>query len=191
MSDWVALLRGINVGAAKRIPMSALRAVFENSGFTDVATLLNSGNVVFEASTPPDAQALREAVRDASGVDSEIVVVDAATFRSIADGNPLRASGREPKRLAVAFSAAPLDPARLEAPTPDLLGEEELVIATWAIYQWLPNGVLASPVPTAFWKSLGSAVTARNDATVQKIVALLDRRAAARGESRSDSAPGL
>lgn len=45
----IALIRGINVGKAKRIAMSDLRELCTNLGFTDVKTLLNSGNVVFNA----------------------------------------------------------------------------------------------------------------------------------------------
>ena len=47
----VALLRGINVGTAKRIAMADLRGVMTGLGYSDVRTLLNSGNVVFTA--PP------------------------------------------------------------------------------------------------------------------------------------------
>ena len=43
----IALLRGINVGRAKRIAMADLRTLFEELGFTAVCTVLNSGNVVF------------------------------------------------------------------------------------------------------------------------------------------------
>ena len=49
MSTYVALLRGINVGKAKRIAMADLRALLEDLGHTDVVTLLNSGNVVFRS----------------------------------------------------------------------------------------------------------------------------------------------
>ena len=45
----VALLRGINVGKAKRIAMADLRALVESLGYSDVRTLLNSGNIVFVA----------------------------------------------------------------------------------------------------------------------------------------------
>jgi uncharacterized protein (DUF1697 family) len=180
MGDWVALLRGINVGPAKRIAMADLRALYESLGYTDVRTLLNSGNVVFGAAAEaPDAPGLREAVRQQTGVDSEVVLLDAATFVEVANANPLRAEARESKCLSVAFAAEDLDPARLAVPDAELLGDEELVVGRRAVYQWLPNGVLASPVPPAFWKSLGTTVTARNDATVLKIVALLDGRAVA------------
>ncbi len=49
MPKFVALLRGINVGKAKRVSMENLRALLAGLGFTDVSTLLNSGNAVFQA----------------------------------------------------------------------------------------------------------------------------------------------
>ncbi len=110
MTDRVALLRGINVGVAKRIAMADLRAVYEGLGYTRVATLLNSGNVVFSSDAAPDPAVVRAAVRAATGVDSEVVLLDGDTVRRIAADNPLRRPGRDPRRLSVAFAAAPLDP---------------------------------------------------------------------------------
>ena len=49
MSRHVALLRGINVGKAKRIAMADLKTLMERLGYREVRTLLNSGNVVFTA----------------------------------------------------------------------------------------------------------------------------------------------
>ena len=49
MTGYVALLRGINVGKAKRIAMADLRALLEGLGYTHVKTVLNSGNAVFDA----------------------------------------------------------------------------------------------------------------------------------------------
>jgi uncharacterized protein (DUF1697 family) len=46
---YIAFLRGINVGGNKKVPMGDLKKMFEASGFTDVKTLLNSGNVVFSS----------------------------------------------------------------------------------------------------------------------------------------------
>ena len=48
-ANHVALLRGINVGTAKRVAMEDLRALMGGLGYGDVRTLLNSGNVVFSA----------------------------------------------------------------------------------------------------------------------------------------------
>jgi uncharacterized protein (DUF1697 family) len=50
MARYVALLRGINVGGKNVITMAALKACFEDAGFKDVATFIQSGNVLFTAS---------------------------------------------------------------------------------------------------------------------------------------------
>ena len=57
MPTLIALLRGINVGKAKRVAMADLRKLVEKLGYTDVRTLLNSGNVVFKSSSSDTAKA--------------------------------------------------------------------------------------------------------------------------------------
>lgn len=49
--QYVAFLRGINVGGSHKVPMAELRKEMENAGFQNIQTLLNSGNVIFESST--------------------------------------------------------------------------------------------------------------------------------------------
>ena len=56
MSKQVALLRGINVGGNKKVDMAGLRTLMTDLGHTDVKTLLNSGNVVFDAKPKPKAE---------------------------------------------------------------------------------------------------------------------------------------
>ena len=60
-TTWVALLRGINVGGRNRILMADLRTCFEDAGYTDVSTYIQSGNVIF-GSSQPDREALRGAI---------------------------------------------------------------------------------------------------------------------------------
>jgi uncharacterized protein (DUF1697 family) len=60
-TTWVALLRGINVGGRNRILMADLRTCFEDAGYTDVRTYIQSGNVVFGADEP-EREALRGAI---------------------------------------------------------------------------------------------------------------------------------
>ncbi|RKR74545.1 DUF1697 domain-containing protein [Frondihabitans australicus] len=177
MADYVALLRGINVGQAKRVPMAVLRETYGKLGLRDVATLLNSGNAVFAADAEPDPAALRAAVLEATGVDSETIVVSAERFREIAAANPLGADDRTPTRVIVAFAATPLSPEEVEVPAVLDDEPEEMVVTPGAIYQWIPDGVLSTKVPLSFWRTLGTTVTARNQQTVAKIVAVLDKRA--------------
>jgi uncharacterized protein (DUF1697 family) len=197
--DHVALLRGVNVGTAKRVAMADLRRVAADLGFEHPETLLNSGNLVFGAPAvlgPDDAAGLRAAIALATGVDADLVLLDADRFRRLAAANPLRddgrdgrdgrdwhggrdgregREGREPKLLSVAFAEVPGALDGVAPPDVDL-GDEEIVVAPDAVYQWLPAGVLASRVPAAWWRGLPTPVTARNDATVRKLEALLARR---------------
>lgn len=183
--DHVALLRGVNVGTAKRVAMADLRRVAVDLGFERPETLLNSGNLVFGAPAvlgPDDAAGLRGAIARATGVDASLVLLDAERFGRLAVVNPLRRDGhdghegREPKLLSVAFAEVPGALDGVAPPDVDL-GDEEIVVSPDAVYQWLPAGVLASRVPAAWWRGLPSPVTARNDATVRRLEALLARRA--------------
>src|SRR5215471_18045832 len=90
-SRQVALLRGINVGKAKRIAMGDLRTLVEDLGFRDVRTLLNSGNVVYTSlRLAPAAAAARieSAIAKTLGVPSKVTVVDGAELAEIVAGNP-------------------------------------------------------------------------------------------------------
>jgi uncharacterized protein (DUF1697 family) len=60
MSQYVALLRGINVGGKNLIKMPALRACFENHGFRDVVTYIQSGNVLFTSAASAHDKLARE-----------------------------------------------------------------------------------------------------------------------------------
>lgn len=50
MTKYVALLRGINVGGNSKVEMAKLKKAFENMGYADVSTYINSGNVLFSSS---------------------------------------------------------------------------------------------------------------------------------------------
>ena len=91
MTTCVALLRGINVGRAKRLGMAELREVVESLGHTNVRTLLNSGNVVFDAkrgSLPAIARSLEAAIQTGFGFAAPVIVVTAAEVDAIVRANP-------------------------------------------------------------------------------------------------------
>ncbi len=167
----VALLRGINVGTAKAVSMADLAAVFESLGATAVKTVLRSGNVVFEGSLRPTA--IEEAVFEATGVRSSVVVIDAVAFRTIADADPLTDVATNGSKSFVTFLSEPHGP--LELPSAESLAPERIAVAAQAIYQWFPDGSLQTKVPKSFWKQFSGHVTARNRNTVEKLLALLER----------------
>jgi len=102
---WIALLRGINVGTAKRIAMADLRATVQSLGYQDVATLLNSGNVVFrqpQGAKAPPAPAIEQAVAKRLGVSTTVIAMPVTALDAILCTNPLAKPSRDPSRLLVA-----------------------------------------------------------------------------------------
>jgi uncharacterized protein (DUF1697 family) len=170
----VALLRGINVGTAKSIGMPELGAVFTGLGYSDVATILRSGNVVFRSAGrlgESARSAIEAAILEATGVQSSVVVLDSAAFSAIVAANPLLGVATDGSKSFVTFVTAM--PARLERPDAAWLAPEILAIGPAALYQWMPAGSLATRVPRSFWKQFADPVTTRNWNTVGKLRALL------------------
>jgi uncharacterized protein (DUF1697 family) len=173
MNRYVALLRGINVGTAARLGMADLRAAFEAEGLENVRTLLQSGNVVFDSSTRPSADALTKAIEARSGIAPRVQLLTADEFRAIAAANPLRDVATNPSWMQVTFLTSPVDPS-ISPFTSDELAPEVLVFGTNALYQWTPDGTLKTKLPASFARALAPIGTSRNLNTVDKLVAMLD-----------------
>ena len=166
MSRFVALLRGINVGLTTKVPMGVLRELVQATGATEVATMLNSGNVVFSASTAPSAGALEQA--GATGVSTRVVILDASRFRRIVEAMPFEG---DLSRLTIGFMDAV--PESVELPDPERLAPEQFLLGDDACYQSLPDGVSQTKLKPSFWKQFPPETTVRNLRTAQKLVELL------------------
>ncbi|MGE3275139.1 MAG: DUF1697 domain-containing protein [Vicinamibacterales bacterium] len=171
----VALLRGINVGKAKRVAMADLRALVEGLGYTDVRTLLNSGNVVYTASAKlagGSAARIEAAIARDLGVSSRVTVLSAAELATVVRDNPLVEVADNHSRL---FAMVLADAAARTAVLPLTRRDwapEGFAVGKHAAYAWCPGGVLESPAMLAAGKALGDNVTTRNWATMLKIAAL-------------------
>jgi uncharacterized protein (DUF1697 family) len=171
----VALLRGINVGRAKRVAMADLRALVAGLGYGDVRTLLNSGNVAFAASgvEPGEAAARIEAALAATlGVSAAVIVITAAELSVVIDENPLTADADNLSRLLVALTADPGDLVKLEPLRAQDWAAEALAVGSRAAYLWLPDGVIKSRLAPAVTGTLADTVTMRNWATTVKLQTL-------------------
>ncbi len=178
MPTSIALLRGINVGRAKRVAMADLRAMLEGLGFTEVRTLLNSGNAVFTipAGAIGDPAALiEEALASQLHVTARVFVFSAADLRKIVAGQPLPQFAENPSRAMVTFIPKPADLSKLRPLLKQDWSPEALALGHQAAYAWCPNGLLESPLNTAITRLLKDGGTARNWATVLKLAALVDR----------------
>jgi len=171
----VALLRGINVGRAKRVAMADLRALVAELGYGEVRTLLNSGNVVYTAPgiAPDDAaERIEAAIRARLGITSRVTALTAADVAAAVAGNPLGEVADNPSRLFVAVLRDPADRARLEPLAERDWGREVLALGERVAYLWCPDGSMGSQLPEAVSRALGDAVTTRNWATLTKLNAL-------------------
>lgn len=174
---YVALLRGINVGRAKRIAMADLRKIVGDLGFTEVRTLLNSGNLVFmgpKATHKEVRRAIEEALVMKLGVPSRVTVLDSDELAQVVAENPLPGRVDEPSRLLVFFLTRPRDRVALEALPAQDWGSEELALGKRAAYIWCPAGILQCVSAGAVGTQLGDATTSRNWSTVLKLHAMCD-----------------
>jgi uncharacterized protein (DUF1697 family) len=164
----IALLRGINVGGNRRVPMADLRTGLTAAGAGAVATHLNSGNVAFDtALAAGDAATLvADAVATSSGVpDVDVVVRERAEIDRLIEDCPYPVG--DPKKVHVAFLADGADAEALAAVDPALAIPEEFTLSANHVYLWLPAGVGRAKLGNDFWqRTAGVPSTMRNWATV-------------------------
>jgi len=172
---YIALLRGVNVGRAKRIAMADLRKLIADLGYDHVRSLLNSGNVVFTGPIRPHdevAAAIEEALVLKLGVAARTIVLDCGQLNAILSSNPLLELATDHARLLTFILAGAHSRQAVEA----LCGRDwypgAMALGERAAYVWCPEGVLDSTAAAALGKQLGDATTARNWATLNKLQAL-------------------
>ena len=165
----VALLRGINVGTAKRVAMADLRGVVAGLGYTGVRTLLNSGNVVFRAQ-----KATPKALEDALG-GVRVILRTEGGLRKVAENNPFDPI-RNPSYLHVAFCDKKVSADTLR----DAYGDKGPEVIRGGggreLYIDYVNGVGRSKLSHAYIeRTLGATATLRNWNTVTKLLAMASR----------------
>lgn len=108
---YVALLRGVNVGAGARVPMKSLKALFEDLGFDDVATYLNSGNVAFDSRLqgPALTPMIEDALERTFGQHIPLLVKTSTQLAAIADSVPPEWGSDEGQQTYVAYLFADAD----------------------------------------------------------------------------------
>jgi uncharacterized protein (DUF1697 family) len=171
----VALLRGINVGRAKRVAMADLRALVESLGYRDVRTLLNSGNVVFTAPRTAKGDAasrIENLLAKQLGVSARVIVLSAAELATIVEDNPLLEIVSDPSRLLVAVLNNRADRKLLKPLLKQDWAPDALAIGERVAYIWCSEGILASRLVEIVGRVLRDAATTRNWATILKLHAL-------------------
>jgi uncharacterized protein (DUF1697 family) len=177
MPRYVALFRGINVGKAKRIAMADLRTLLKKLGYSDVRTLLNSGNAVFTVSdTMPAehiAQRIRAEVATKLGVDALVIVKSGREVAGMIADDTLCEVASDHSRLLVAMAHDPKAISALKKFAVQKWGDERVHVGKYAAYLWCAHGILESKAAAALLTELRNIGTTRNWATLNKIHALM------------------
>jgi uncharacterized protein (DUF1697 family) len=180
MPTFVVLLRGVNVGRAKRLQMAEFRAALVELGCSKATTLLNSGNAVVEhprTSSQALGKKVAAAVKNRFGFDVPVVVKSSAEFDAVVSGNKLVTAEDDHSRLLVAFAQTKEGLASLEPLSGLVSPPERFHLQEDAAYLHCAGGILESKVAGALLGKLGHAVTTRNWATILKLQALASQSA--------------
>lgn len=179
---YIALLRGINVGRAKRVAMADLRKLVGEMGYGDVRSVLNSGNLVFSADgVQPKlaAAAIEEQLVLKLGLVARVTVLSRDELATVLAENTLLPLATDHSRLLV-FTLVDAAARAAIAPLCERdWGGEALAAGLRAAYVWCPEGVLASAAAAALGKQLGDSTTSRNWTTLCKLYALCSEPALA------------
>ncbi|HEV2748712.1 MAG TPA: DUF1697 domain-containing protein [Allosphingosinicella sp.] len=177
MERFVALLRGINVGGRNRIAMAELRALGAKLGWSDVATYIQSGNLVFTADDEPARMeaALEAAIATRLGIAIPVIVRSASRWAAYPPGNPFaEAAEKEPNRLMLMLSKQPPEAGAAAGLRERARDGERIEQAGDALWVHFPAGSGTSRLaPSLFDRLVGSPVTARNFRTVVKLQEML------------------
>ncbi|MEU0999810.1 DUF1697 domain-containing protein [Streptomyces tibetensis] len=175
-TTYAALLRGINVGGSRKVPMADLRTLLTDLGHDDVRTYLQSGQAVFSCGHGGEealAAEIAQAMEKRFGFGVDVIVRDHAYLRAIADACPFPAADLEPKQLHVTYFSAPVTPDRFAEIDQDAYLPEEFRLGDRALYLYAPNGLGRSKLAEHLSKpriNKGVIATTRNWNTVVKLV---------------------
>ncbi|WP_328501165.1 DUF1697 domain-containing protein [Streptomyces sp. NBC_00457] len=176
MTTYAALLRGINVGGSRKVPMAELRTLMEGLGYDGVRTYLQSGQAVFSSGHGDEeslAAELTRAIEKHFGFGVDVIVRDHAYLKAVAEACPFPAADLEAKQLHVTYFSAPVGLDRFAEIDQAAYLPEEFRLGDRALYLYAPNGLGRSKLAEHLSKprlNKGVIATSRNWNTVVKLV---------------------
>jgi uncharacterized protein (DUF1697 family) len=175
---FAVFLRAVNLGSHNKVSMPKLRDLAADLGYADVATYVQSGNLVISAEKAKAAAvetAVSDALRRELGLDVDVMVRSRKELAAVIAANPLEDLADDPKMLHVNFLAKQPSAAARKACDRDEFLPERFEFGDRCVYLWYPNGSGRSKMAAAPWgKRLGVKGTSRNWRTVTTMLELLD-----------------
>ena len=176
---YLALLRGINVGGKNMIKMADLRASFEASGFLDVATYIQSGNVLFRAprsASAPLSRRIERMLTKTFGYQATVVLKSHPQMRAVVEGAPAGFGASPSMYLSdVFFLKDPLKAAVVLKAVPIRPGVDELHAGKGVVYSSrLASRAAQSRINSVASLPIYKSMTIRSWSTTTKLLRLMD-----------------
>ncbi|MGH2475226.1 MAG: DUF1697 domain-containing protein [Candidatus Limnocylindrales bacterium] len=179
MTWYVALLRGINVGGNRKVPMAELRACFEELGARDVRTYIQSGNVLFDGGGRSESswiEAIEAAVSERFAHEARIVLRSHAELRRIVAKAPPRFGARPDEyRSDVLFLRRPTTATEVVAKLTPREGVDRVAAGEGVVYfERLTARATQSSLPKVIGLPVYQEMTIRNWRTTTTLLTMLD-----------------
>ncbi|MBM7563200.1 DUF1697 domain-containing protein [Paenibacillus sacheonensis] len=176
MTNFIALIRGINVGGKNKLPMADLKRELEASGLERVQTYIQSGNIVLQSDK--DAQQLRAdieaAITRVSGIVTKVMVRTESELNAIVEGCPYaEEASAEGKSVHLTVLHEPITEKQLEKLNASISDRDRYHAEGTALYCHYGQSVLDSKLAGSIAK-LGDGTTTRNWNTVLKLQAMIE-----------------
>ena len=176
MTTWIVLLRGVNVGGRRRLPMAALRELLAEVGFENARTYIQSGNIVLDSPNGDRdsvARSVQDAIEGRFGFAPHTFVLDVDAFDAAIAANPFPEGEQDPKAVPFLFLADPDPAADLDGLQELATQGEEFVLTEGVLYLHTPQGFGRSRLVERLHRFIGAETTARNYRSVRAIRALV------------------
>jgi uncharacterized protein (DUF1697 family) len=175
MKTYKALLRGINVGGNRILPMKELVEILDSLGCRNAKTYIQSGNAVFQHNVSEASKLAGQisvAIEKQRGFAPQVQVLEAKELAKVVKANPIPEAEAEPKTLHVWFLTAKAAKANITALTELKSQSERFELYSSVFYLHAPDGIGRSKLAVGVERHLGVPATCRNWRTVSKLLEL-------------------
>ncbi|TJY37864.1 DUF1697 domain-containing protein [Pontimicrobium aquaticum] len=174
MSTYIALLKGINVGGHKKVPMAELRELFSQSGFKNVRTYIQSGNVILQSSEKSNLKiekTVKEAITNYFGFEVSVLVKTRQDLQRIFNNSPFSEDEKKASYFIMLHNTP--DKELVKITSEKIYEGEAYQIIEDFIYYYSANGFGQSKFDAKFFeRKLNTYATARNYNTMLKLLSL-------------------
>jgi uncharacterized protein (DUF1697 family) len=172
VKTWIALLRGINVGGARMLPMKRLVAVLEGEGYRSVRTYIQSGNVVFQSSQGTARTVgtrIAQLIQKEFEFDVPVMTLSDTELSEAIRNNPFPLAVAEPRYFHACFLAEKPSRPDLASLTQLKTAKEEYALKGRVFYMYTPDGAGNSKLASGVERALGVDTTCRNWRTLNQL----------------------